>query len=53
MDEEGEEAFPMVAQLGLFSPRRAPKRVLNETPRFRSTMDGDVLQGLVGVICKV
>lgn len=56
MYEQGEgigEAFAMVTQEGLYSRRRVPWKVLNATPHFQSTMDGDVLRGLVGVICKV
>lgn len=56
MGEQGEgseEAFTMVTQEGLYSRRLVPWKVLNATPHFQSTMDGDVFRGLVSVICKV
>lgn len=45
MDGKGEASFSMVTQEGLF-----PRDVVAE--RY-STMDVDVLKGLVGVMCKV
>lgn len=53
MDGEGEEAFTLEAQEGLFSPRSFPQGMLNATPRFQSTMGGGMLNGVVGVICTV
>lgn len=53
MDDVGEDAFTMVTQELLFSPRRIPQGVLNATLNLQSTMEKDELKVLVGVICKV
>lgn len=45
MDEEGEETFTVVIQVGLVSPRRVPQEVLNVTPSFQSTMGNNLLNG--------